>query len=119
MPPERRQNIPEWARRERLADLAWIAENLPEFWDAAQRGFEGFGRGVVAVDTTLQPEPDSGNPLFYLPQELIPEMPFCGEDEIRMAAAYDPSWQFVAMLLKAQDRVSSYQVGVPGQRPSG
>jgi hypothetical protein len=28
---------------------------------------------------------------------------------------YDPAWQFVAVLLKEQDRVSSYRVGVPGQ----
>ena len=118
MSPERR-HIPEWAERERLGDLAWIAENMPEFWAAAQRGLEEFGRGAIAVDTTVQPDPDKGNPMFYLPQDLIPETSFCGADEIRMVAAYDPSWQFVAMLLKPQDRVSSYRVGVPGQRPHG
>lgn len=116
--PERKPHIPPWAEQERLGDMAWIGENLPEFWDAAQRGFEEFGRGAIAVDTTAQPEPDKGNPMYYLQQDLIPETPFCGEDEIRMVAAYDPSWQFVAILLKHQDRVSSYRVGMPGQQPA-
>ena len=112
---EHRRRIPEWAEKERLSDLAWIAQNMPEFWSAAQGGFKKFGRGAVAVDTTAQPEPNQGNPMFYFPQAVIPEMPFCGADEIRMVAAYDPSWQFVAILIKQEGRVSSYRVGVPGE----
>jgi hypothetical protein len=104
---------PAWAERERLSDLAWIGENLAEFWDAAQRGYKALGRGAIAVDTTVPPNPDQGNPLFYLAQKIIPEMPFCGADEIRMVAHYDPAWQFVTILIKDQNRVSSYRVGVP------
>jgi hypothetical protein len=96
--------------------LAWLQENLPEFWSAAQKGFEMFGRGALAVDTTVQPVPDKGNPMWYLPQDLLPEIPFCGEHEIRMVAQYDPTWEFVSILLKERERVSSYRVGVPGQR---
>jgi hypothetical protein len=110
---------PEWAERERLHDLAWIGENLFEFWQAAQRGYEALGRGAIAVDTTVQPNPEQGNPLFYLAQKVIPEMPFCGADEMRMVASYDPTWQFVTILIKDQQRVSSYRVGIPDvQSPS-
>jgi hypothetical protein len=116
MAPERKPHIPEWARRERLADLAWIAENMQEFWAAAQRGFAEFGRGAIAVDTTAQPDPRRGNPMYYLPQEQLPSLGIAGEDEIRMVAEYEPAWQFVAMLIKEQNRVSSYQVGVPDAR---
>jgi hypothetical protein len=117
MSPELRRNIPEWARRERLADLVWIAENLSEFWVAAQRGFAEFGRGALAVDTTSQPEPGRDNPMYYVSQEQLPSLDFAGKDEIRMVAAYDPSSEFVAMLVKRQGRLSSYRVGVPEQRP--
>ena len=116
MSPERKPHIPEWAQRERLADLAWIAENMIEFWAAAQRGLAEFGRGAIAVDTTVQPDPGRGNPMYYLPQEQLPSLDFAGEDEIRMVAEYDPTWQFVAMLVKEQSRVSSYRVGVPDQK---
>ncbi len=115
---ERRPHIPAWAERERVGDLAWIAENLPEFWGAAQRGFEEFGRGAIAVDTTVQPDSDRGNPMYYFAQDQISLLDFVSEDEIRMVREYDPRWQFVAMLLKAQDRVSSYRVGVPDLKSS-
>lgn len=118
MSPERKPHIPEWAQRERLADLAWIVENLAEFWAAAQQGYEAAGRGALAVDTTAQPEPDKGNPMYYFTQEQLSLLAFAGEDEIRMVAEYDPTWQFVAMLLKEQARVSSYRVGVPDLRPA-
>jgi len=45
-------DIPDWAREERQNDLAWIAENLPSFWPAAQAQFAAQGRGVVVIDTT-------------------------------------------------------------------
>ena len=118
MSPEgNRRHIPEWAERERLSDLAWIAENIPQFWEAAQQGFEASGRGAIAVDTTVQPDPDKGNPMYYFSLDDVMLLPFVTEDEVRMVTQYDPSWQFVAMLLKEQERVSSYRVGVPGQQP--
>jgi hypothetical protein len=114
-PEANRRRHPDWAERERLNDLAWIGENMFAFWDVAQQGYVQFGRGAIAVDTTVQPDAVKGNPLFYLTQELIPEMPFCGADEIRMVASYDPTWQFVTILVKQENRVSTYRVGVPGQ----
>jgi len=111
---ERKRHIPRWAERERASDLAWIQENLPQLWSAALLGFEMLGRGAVTVDTTVQPVPDKGHPMWYLTQEQVNN--YTGEDEIRMVAEYDPTWEFVNILLKQNERVSSYRVGVPGQR---
>jgi len=115
MSSERQPHIPEWARRERLADLAWLAENLHVFWPAAQAGYAQLGRGAITVDTMVQPVPGKGNPMWYLTQEQVSE--YFGADEMRMVSAYDSSWEFVAILLKQRNRVSSYRMGVPEQRP--
>jgi hypothetical protein len=94
-----------------------LLENLHVFWPAAQAGFDQFGRGALTVDTTAQPEPDKGNPMYYVMQELVDE--HFGEDEQRMVREYRPESEFVAVLLKKLDRVSSYRVGVPGQVSDG
>lgn len=112
---ERKPSIPRWVERERASDLSWIQENLPQLWSIALLGFETSGRGAVTVDTTVQPRPDKGHPVWYLTQEQVTT--YAGEDEIRMVAQYDPSWEFVSILLKQNDRVSSYRVGIPSQRP--
>jgi hypothetical protein len=111
---EQKPHIPRWAERERHSDMAWIGENLSEFWNAARQGFNTFGRGAVAVDTLVQPAPDKGHPMYYVPQELIDQ--HGSADEIRLVTQYDPSWEFVAMLFKEENKVSSYRVGVPNQR---
>jgi len=46
MTPENR-NIPDWARLERQADLAWIGENLDVFWRTATAAFEDAGREAI------------------------------------------------------------------------
>jgi hypothetical protein len=112
---ERKRHLPEWAERERLSDMVWVTENFFVFWPIAQVGYEQSGRGAITVDVTVQPVPGKGHPIWYLPQELVGE--HFGPDEIRMVAQYEPEWQFVAILLKHDDKVSSYQVGVPDQQP--
>ena len=100
---------PEWAERERAGDLAWIHENLHIFWPAARMGYETVGRGVIMVDTTSRPTGE-GHPFGYLDQAAIEQR--VDEDTKRMVREYDPSWELVTSLLKSQDRVSSYRVGV-------
>jgi hypothetical protein len=115
MTPEHR-NIPDWARRERQADLGWIAENLDVFSAVASAAFEDEGRGAIVVETTLEPIPGAGNPFAYFPQEQIEEQD--DEDIRRMVAEYDPTQEFVVVLLKRDDHVSTYRVGiVPPQPP--
>lgn len=110
---ERRPEIPRWAERERIEDLAWIGENLQEFWKVARSGFEAEGRGALVIDVVALAT-GTGHQFGYVRQELIRQLG--AKDEIRMVAAYDPSWELVIILLKLQDRMSSYRVGIPEQR---
>src|SRR5690349_8775529 len=111
--PERRRRIPEWAERERHSDMAWLAENLPMLWPAAQTAFTEVGRGAITVDTTVHP-PSKGHPFYYLTQEQVNAL---GDaDTVRMVGAYDPTWELVTMLLKLEERVSTYRIGVPGAK---
>lgn len=110
MTPET-QAIPDWARRDRQADFAWIGENFDVFRTAATDAFEGVGRGAVVVDTTSRPVPGAGNPFGYFSQEQVAEQ---GDDDTRrMVTQYDPTREFVLVLLKSANRTSSYRVGVP------
>lgn len=113
MPERERRPIPRWAERERTEDPAWVGENLPGFWEVARSGFKREGRGALVVDM-IAIATGAGYPFGYVRQEQIQQ--FGGKDEIRMVAAYDPSWELVIILLKPQNRVSSYRVGIPGQQ---
>jgi hypothetical protein len=101
--------LPEWAQEERAGDLAWVRENLHIFWPAAQTSYQTVGRGAIVVDTTSRPT-NQGHPFGYFDQQAIEQ----GEDEDtqRLVREYDPSWEFVAVLLKTHNRLSSYRVGV-------
>lgn len=105
----RRKRLPEWAERERAGDLEWIGENLHVFWPVAQQAYEELGRGAIVVDITSRPTGE-GHPFGYFPQEAIEEQG--DEDAIRMVVEYDPTWEMVTVLLKTEDRVSTYRVGV-------
>jgi hypothetical protein len=96
--------------------MAWLAENLHVLWPAAQSAYAQAGRGAITIDTTVQP-PDRGHPFYYLTQEQLQE--FNDADVLRMVAAYDPSWELVTSLLKDQERVSHYRIGVPGAKRNG
>lgn len=110
---ERRPSIPAWAERERGEDLVWIGENLQEFWNIARSGFEAEGRGALVIDVVALAT-GTGHQFGYVKQEQIRQLG--AKDEIRMVGAYDPSWELVIILLKLQDRMSSYRVGIPGQQ---
>src|SRR5688572_11246831 len=107
-----RRNFPNWAERERGGDLSWIRDNLQVFWPLAQRGYEKVGRGAVVVDTTdLVVHPGGmGHPFGYLDQETITQQG--DEDTQRMVGEYEPNEEFVSVLLKPQERQSTYRVRV-------
>ena len=104
--------IPEWARRERTSDMAWLGENVHILWPAAQKGFQESGRGAIVIDTTSRPT-GQGHPFLYLPETGIEKIHHA--DSLRMVKQYDPSWEFVALLFKSQDRLSTYRIAIPGQ----
>jgi len=87
MTPENKR-IPDWALQGRQADLAWIADNLDQFWTVARSAFEDVGRGAIVVDTTIQPVPNASHPYGYFLRDQLEEM---GTADIRrMVAGYDP-----------------------------
>lgn len=100
--------MPGWARRERQGDLSWIQENLEVFEVASKLAFEDAGRGAIVVDTTVQPLPDQGHPFGYFTQKQIEE--FDDQDTQRMVRDYNPGQEFVIVLLKPKERISTYRV---------
>ena len=104
-----RLSLPEWAERERGSDLAWIGGNLHVLWPVARQGYDEFGRGAIVVDTTLRPA-GAGHPGGYVSQEMIKQI--SDDNSQGMVKEYVPSSEFVAVLLKSEDRVSSYRLQV-------
>src|SRR4051794_25739270 len=82
------RKLPDWAQQERESDVSWIAENLHVFRPAAQERFAAHGPGAIVIDTTVQPSPDAGHPMYYMPQEQIAIVG--DEDVLRMVGEYDP-----------------------------
>jgi hypothetical protein len=114
MAPERHTaHLPEWARRERRADLEWIRENLHVLEPVAHAGYADSGRGAIVIDTTATPI-RAGHPFGYLPQELFEQ----GDDEgiKRMVREYDPRQELVLVLIKSDNRTSTYRVTTRARR---
>jgi hypothetical protein len=98
----------EWAERERAGDLNWIMENVDVFWPAAQLGFEELGRGALVVDITRLPVEGGGHPFGYFPQQMFEQEG--DQDTRRLVREYEPHAEFVTVLFKTRDRVSSYRL---------
>lgn len=95
--------------------MAWLNENLPVFWPIAQTSYEQVGRGAIVTDITV--DLTSGDhPFVYCTQEVI--VAVGDPDAIRMVEQYEPDSQFVAMLFKAEGRISTYRIGVRNQSPN-
>lgn len=99
--------IPDWAQRERWADLAWISDNLPAFHSAASIAYEVLGRGAVVVETTCQTV-EGGHPAAYMTQDEIAR--YEDADIARLIARYTPDEELVVILLKEARRTSAYRV---------
>src|SRR5215213_9223965 len=109
MTPERGgSDLPDWAREERESDFAWIKENRSSFWPAAQAQFSAHGRGMIVVDTTVQPDPNAGHPMYYIESTQVEQTD--DEDTKRLVRGYDPQREFVVMLLKPGGHTSTYRV---------
>ena len=103
-----RRHIPDWAKRERRRDTEWIRVNLHIFWPVATEAYVELGRGAIVVDTTQQPAKGLGNPFGYFTQEMIEE--HADEDAKRIVSEYHPDTEFVLVMLKPDDRVSTYRM---------
>lgn len=109
------KQIPEWAARERGADLKWVGENMHIFWPAAKLSYEEFGRGARIVDTNtiVRQDENAGNPIFYLPAQQIEANAWL--PAMKMVREYDPFCEFVTVLLK-KNRESAYRIGIPSRK---
>ena len=114
----RRKEIPDWARKERVSDWAWIAENMYVLWPATQKAYQERGKGALMIDTRVvgKHEKGEGNPMYYLTEDAL-EQSEQYPDALRMVRAYDPTWEMIAVLMK-QGRESTYRVGVPHAKRS-
>jgi hypothetical protein len=99
---------------ERDSDIAWIVENMHVFEPTAQQQFTSQGPGVLVVDTTSQPDPKAGHPMYYVAKDMVEQ---AGDDDVkRMVGAYDPTHECVIVMLKPDNRVSTYQVQFPSHQ---
>ncbi len=117
MSPETLSSLPAWAQQERKDDFAWLSENLPVFWPVAQHGLETSGLGALVIDTSTVVRHENGlsHPFLYVPENALKEKETFA-DAVRMIHAYDPQMELVTVLLKPQDRVSTYRIRVPPAR---
>lgn len=106
MNPEAKQ-IPTWAEQERETDLAWIQKNLDRFWETASGLAQSWGRGAIVVDAAVKPL-GKGNLYTYFAQEDINR--YEDEEIERLVAQYEPAEEVVVVLLKPDERYSSYQL---------
>ena len=102
-----RRHIPDWAMRERKRDMEWIGENLHIFWPVAMAAFAEQGRGAIVVDTTSRPT-GRGHPFGYFPQAEVEQKD--DEDIKRMVREYDSQQEFVVVMLKPDEHISTYRV---------
>ena len=104
--------LPEWAIRERQIDLAWLAKNVTTFWALAEQGYTLMGRGALLIDVISTAEKGE-TPLLFRSQITIERT---GDEDVqRMVREYNPSGEFVAVLLKLEGRVSSYRLQLPSR----
>lgn len=111
MSERKNRRHPYWAEQERKGDFAWMGENLPILWQAAEQLYVKMGRGLVVVDLTTVIL--GGHPIFFVPKAEIDKS---DQDAVRMVGEYDPDWELVVTLLKEDNRFSTYRVGVPDKK---
>ena len=104
-----RNPIPRWADRERSDDLLWIAENIHVFWPLAQAAFASAGIGALFIELTIRY--GTGHPILYVPKEDVAQLD--DPDIMRMLNQYNPLQEMVVVLLKEQQRTSTYRVQGP------
>jgi len=72
------------------------------------------GPGALVVDTTVQPDPTAGHPIFYASKDFVDQT--ADDDTKRMVCAYEPTNEFVLVMLKPHERVSTYRIQFPSEQ---
>ena len=110
MTPE--SNTPNAVHVETEKDLSWIHNHASLLSSKACGWFKLVGRGAILVDAAAKPLGESS--LFtYLNQD---EFERFDDGEINLVLeTYDPSEEFVLVMLKPQDLLHTYRIQLPNQ----
>ena len=107
MTPEKNVDLHPEAQRE--LELAWIDQNTPLFSAKALGYFALIGRGAIIVDAVSKPL--SEGPLFiYFSKEQMEHI--ADVDINEMVDGYDPTEEFVVLLLLPQNQTRAYRIDV-------
>ena len=88
-------------------ELAWIEHNTPLFTGKASGYFGLVGRGAIIVDAASKPL--SEGPLFtYFSKEQMKHI--ADNDVNEMVDDYDPSNEFIVLILLPQDEKRAHRV---------
>ena len=102
--PHERPSLEDQTMAERQRDLEWIEENRCLFWLVAITAFEEIGYGALMVDLISEP-PGQGHPFSYYEEG---EIELQDQDLQRYLQEYDPSREFIVVLLKPGGRTGVY-----------
>jgi len=111
MTPEKNTN--EYAEAQRELELAWIDHNSPLFSTKASGYFGLVGRGAIIVDAAAK-RLGEGALFTYFSKEKMEHL--ADEELNEMVDDYDPSNEFVVLLLLPKDQQRAYRVGISGEQ---
>jgi hypothetical protein len=74
----------------------------------ATAAYREIGHGAIAVDTASQPISGKGHPFWYFSKAELEE--YDDKDVKRLVREYEPPGELVLMLLKSENRTSSYRL---------
>ena len=83
--------------------------NMHILWPAAQNAYTTEGKGALVVDLTTRL--GTGHPFLYAPKANI--IAYDDPDALRMVTQYDPQRELVIILLKSEERASTYRLQPP------
>ena len=107
MTPE--QNKSQRSETQHEFELAWIDQNTPLFFTKASGYFGLVGRGAIIVDTAAK-RLGEGALFTYLSKE---QMEHIANTEVsEMVDDYDPTNEFIVLLLLPKDDTRAYRVGI-------
>jgi hypothetical protein len=101
------REIPDWAVLDREREQAWIRQNLDVFWHSATQGSQCAGRGAIFVDVAARPM-GNRNLFTYFTADEVER--YENEAIDRLVAEYNPDEEFIIVLLKPKQKVSSYRI---------
>ena len=111
MTPE--QNTSKYFEAQRELELAWIDHNTPLFSAKASGYFGLVGRGAIIVDAVAK-RLGEGALFTYLSKEQMEHI--VNTEVSEMVDVYNPTNEFIVLLILPQDKIRTYRVGTTEER---